>query len=105
MMPNKITIIKYNEELTNAAKNIFGDTVEKVFVTTWNFDDSFEDEYEEILERIKSDENRFEIKNDSLFLDAIEIWIKFNNGNTISINNSEWCILKKVNNKKFHELK
>lgn len=93
------TAIRYDTELTEVAKDIFGDIVDKAYITTWA---EYSDK-DEVISRL--DSNRF-IKNEdgSISYDAETIWIKFTNGRLIEFQNSEWAYIRLVNMNEAYEV-
>ncbi|ANM46567.1 hypothetical protein BI036_gp265 [Morganella phage vB_MmoM_MP1] len=92
------SLLLESEKLTQFAKNIFGDIVNKVYY----HDDIFDDNR---IEYIKEDMPRYlkiienESDDDSLCVDSTEIVIEFINGKCVIVNTSEWgsiSVFKKV---------
>ncbi len=74
--------IKYDKHLTELAKSIFGNVVEKAYYTTWDFGNSSK---AEILERLKWIQSKYA---DSIDI-SNGIWIKFTTGKIVEFS-SRW---------------
>ena len=70
------------------ARNIFGDIVDGVYVTTGVYSDGDDDDC--LYRLICAEEKVSDSSDDEICYDALEIWIKFTNGKTVCFHNSEW---------------
>lgn len=85
------TVIRYDAQLTSAAKNIFGDIVERAYVTTYDYS-SDKDEIALRLNRavfVKSEDGEINYS-------AETIWIRFTNDKLVEFSNSEWAYITLV---------
>jgi hypothetical protein len=87
-MPSSPTPRRLHDAATAKAKEIFGDIVDCVWVTTWNHGNSSADE---ITKRLTDASISC---NDELRYDAENIWIRFTNGRVIALLNSEWASIE-----------
>lgn len=83
-----IKTIRYSKELTEVARNIFGDIVDKAYVTTWDINS---DKYE-VSPRldewglVKSKDTEINYCGDT-------IWITFTNDTLVEFKNREWAYI------------
>lgn len=77
----------YNEALTDAAKNIFGDIVDKGYITVYCWGDT-EEELEQCFQRELSGNGTI-IKNNNISFDSDNIIIDFVNGKSVSFRASK----------------
>jgi len=76
---------RYNKKLTEEAKQVFGDIVEKVYTTTWA------SSKKTALEALDKLQQRLEYGGGHEFGGTdVEFWIKFTNGKVVSVSCSEW---------------
>lgn len=92
------SLLLESEKLTQIAKNIFGDIVNKVYYhDDYYFDDKIEYTKEDMPRYLKIIES--ESSSDSLCVDSTEVVIEFTNGKCVIVNTSEWgsiSVFKKV---------
>lgn len=81
------SLLLESEKLTQIAKNIFGDIVNKVY---------YHDDYYDRIKCTKEDMIRYmqiienESDDDLLCVDSTEVVIEFTNGKCVIVNTSEW---------------
>jgi hypothetical protein len=90
-MMEKIAI-RCDNNLTKAARKIFGDIVDSAYITTWDIDSTEED----VSSRL-NDCKYGEQTNGKITYDARTIWIKFTNNNMVEFFNSEWASISRAN--------
>lgn len=82
------TAIRRSEELTRIAKKIFGDEiVEEAFFTTWDINNSSE---EDIKKRIEYENVSLDKEEKTICISGTVVWIKFSSSNVVSFDSSEW---------------
>lgn len=92
------SLLLESEKLTQIAKNIFGDIVNKVYYhDDYYFDDRIEYTKESMIRFLSTIE--FASDNNSICADYIEVVIEFTNGKCVMFNTSDWghiSVFKKV---------
>ena len=91
--------IKYDKHLTELAKSIFGNVVEKAYFST---DRCYSKS--EIREELKRDKERISNDGSDICLDSNDIVIKFTSGRKVSFRTSEWGWIEPVNLDKCSEV-
>lgn len=83
-------ILRYNEYLTESAKSIFGDIVEKAFISTYNYS-NYDNDIKGIEARLNKEMDSIECDDKAIKYDESAIYIKFTTGKLVEFNNSEWA--------------
>lgn len=90
---------RYNEKLTEIAKNIFGeDIVDSAYVTTWDLMSP----KGEIIKRIEKESEHYsdsnpDCKPNEIDTDSKEIVVTFKNGKSVEFSSSEWGAVRSCN--------
>lgn len=85
-----ITPIRADPDLLLRARRIFGDIVEKAYITGYHL--SSPGRTQKHLAKVAFANNKA-APNDICY-DAETIWLRFSNGRTVSFQNSEWAIIE-----------
>lgn len=87
-MKQEKTVIKYSKVLTKKAKNLFGNTVKQVYISTYDLDSM----KAEIKQRL--DHEEYSVRNtpsqSELSFDGSTIVIVFTTGVAVKLSSSEW---------------
>lgn len=90
--------IRYDPILTKMAVNIFGDIVEKAYITTWDISSDRND----VISRLNNN-SFFESKDPVIDYSGEVIWIRFTNGKIVEFQNSEWAYISPIDSTNFYE--
>lgn len=91
--------IRYSKELTEVLINIFGDIVEKAYITTWDINSKQND----VVMRLENTSIGVDDLN-TLAYDEQTLWIKFTNGKVVEFSNSEWASIGNANIENSYEI-
>ena len=92
------TAIRHSAELTVMAKKVFGDIVNKAFVTTWDICS----DKDEVMSRIEAEARG--LSGDNIDIGATTLWIMFKNGKFVEFQSSEWGTIGSADTDNSYEL-